>query len=240
MPQITYQHIDNITFNAAPQNYTLNNEVHIWHISIEASARLVVFAGELLSPDEKARAARYHLERDRNRFIVSRMTLRLLLEQYLDQPADAIQFRMGDNKKPFVQSDIPFYYNVAHAGDKILIAVSDNIVGIDVEHIDRELDTTDIATTCFSTKEQEFVAASADSVTAFYRLWTRKEALLKATGKGIDDDIVHVPALDGVHNSAKAYTGATEDMQVAGFAIGENYLGCVATPVNVGISLFNR
>ncbi len=240
MPLITLQHIDGLAFATAPASYRPNNEVHIWHIGIEASLRMVVFAGELLSADEKARAVRYHLERDRNRFIVSRMTLRLLLEQYLDQPADAIQFGIGDNKKPFIQSDVPLYYNVGHAADKILIAISDSLVGVDVEYMDRELDVTDIAKTCFSPAEQAYVRTSADSVTAFYRLWTRKEALLKATGKGIDDDIVHVPALDGVHDTPAAYTGAAVDMTVKDFAIGDGYTGCVATPAAVSISAFSR
>lgn len=240
MPLITLQQIDGLAFATAPVHYRLNNEVHIWQVGIEASLRMVVFAGELLSADEKDRAARYHLDRDRNRFIVSRMTLRLLLEQYLDQPADAIQFGIGDNKKPFIQGNVPLYYNVAHAADKILIAISDKPVGVDVEFMDRELDVTDIAKTCFSNEEQQFMYEADDSVTTFYQLWTRKEALLKATGKGIADDIVHVPALDGIHDTPAAYTGAAVDMTVTGFAIGDSYTGCVATPAAVSISAFSR
>lgn len=240
MPLITLQQIDGLAFATAPVHYRLNNEVHIWHVGIEASLRMVVFAGELLSADEKDRAARYRQERDRNRFIISRMTLRLLLEQYLDQPADAVRFGIGDNKKPFIQSDVPLYYNVAHAADKILIAISDKPVGVDVEYMDRKLDTTDIARTCFSPAEHAYVSKSADSITAFYQLWTRKEALLKSTGKGIDDDIVHVPALDGVHDTPAAYTGAVVDMTVTGFAIGDSYTGCVVTPATVSISAFSR
>lgn len=240
MPLVNIKHIDNIPVTNAPKQYKLDNEVHVWQISIQESLRLVVFANEILMPDEVMRASRYHQERDRNRFIISRVTLRLLLELYLDQPTDLIQIVIGDNKKPYIQSRIPLFYNVAHAGDKILIAVSDRVVGVDVEHIDRELDIADIAATCFSPQEREFMDTAADSTTAFYHLWTRKEALLKATGKGIDDDIIHVPALEGVHDVATAYTGANAEMQVSGFAIDAGYVGCVATPANVGISVFKR
>ena len=239
MPFITCQHINRITVLAYPANYQLDNDVHVWCISISANLALLSLAGELLSPDEHQRAARYHHDRDRERFIVSRVALRQLLGKYLELAPAHVRFMTGDNKKPYVVANIPLYYNVAHAGDRILIAVSDHIAGVDVEHITRDIAIDDIAQTCCSAAEQQHINPATDKPRAFYQLWTRKEALLKATGKGIDDDMVHVPAMDGIHNATTAYTGATADMNVSGFDIGHDYIGSVATPVNITISVFN-
>ncbi len=239
MPLISCQHIDPVTVLAHPANYQLDNMVHVWCISISANLALLSLAGELLSPDEHQRAARYHHDRDRERFIVSRVALRQLLGRYLDVAPAHVRFIIGDNKKPYVAAKIPLYYNVAHAGDRILIAVSDHPTGVDVEHITRDIAIEDIAQTCCSAAEQQYINTAADKPRAFYKLWTRKEALLKATGKGIDDDMVHVPAMDGTHNTTTAYTGATANMQVSGFDIERDYIGCVATPVHITVSVFN-
>ena len=70
------------------------------------------------------------------------------------------------------------------------------VLGIDVEHINPAIDYFDIARNFFALSEVNAIAATPSSKQAdlFFRLWTRKEAYLKATGRGITDGLVHQPS----------------------------------------------
>ena len=81
------------------------------------------------------------------------------------------------------------------------------------------------------------VRHAPDEARAFYTLWTRKEALVKATGKGVDDDFTRVPAADGQHLVDPAALGSAGYWQVHSFVVAEHYLGAVAhAETTAGIS----
>lgn len=224
MAKVICRHLDTTQFSDVPVD-TGEDQVYIWVISISASMRLIDRLSSILSADELVRAGRYHHDRDRRRFEVSRIALRLILGGMLNQHPGEIVFSVSDNKKPFVAGS-PLQYNISHAGDMILIAVSRYEVGVDVEKIDYDFDGSDVLHACFSKAAQDFISESEDPQATFYRFWTRKEAIQKATGRGIDDDILNVPCLDGTYIRA----GKT-DIVVSSFMLGgENtYTGSVAT-----------
>ena len=224
MALVTCSNIDNINWLNKPATYLLQNAAHICSITISSSLHLIPFADTLLNEAEHKRANSYYQQKDRERFIVSRVALRQLLGQYTGLQPQDIAFTIGPNKKPFIQNAAnPIHYNVSHSGDKILIAISDHEVGIDVEHIQLDFDYEEIIPTCFSTAEATYIRTSPDPRHTFYRLWTRKEALLKGTAKGVDDDLVSIPCLDGKHEVA--FT--TNDWVVKSFEVGEGYVGSV-------------
>lgn len=201
-------------------------EVHIWMISIARSMVLCDDADQILSVEEKDRASRYYHERDRVRFIISRVALRKTLGGYVEMKPEDIEFAIGANKKPMIAGSEHIQYNVSHSGDKIVIAVSGRPVGIDVEYINEQYNVQDVAETCLSETEQEAIRQQEHSAQDFYRLWTRKEALLKATGKGIDDDIKQTPSLDSVHDTS-IFTG--EDLYVNTFTPYDSYICSIGT-----------
>lgn len=189
----------------------------------------------LLQPDEQTRAGRYRRETDQQRFITARAVLRLLLGQTLRQPPASIRFGVGANKKPFVNDAATVQYNVSHAGDWVLIALGQTPVGIDIERIDNTFSLGDLLANSFGPAEQAFIRHGVDHARAFYGLWTRKEALVKATAKGIDDDFPRIPSLDGTHRIEHSRIGSAADWYVGSFSPAEEYVAAVAYPASVRI-----
>ena len=87
----------------------------------------------------------------------------------------------------------------SYAADCIAISISDGDVGIDIAQLNMDLDFQDIAEACFSVKEIR--ALDSANAVMFFRNWTRKEAILKAAGVGIIEDMQHIPAMDGSHDA---------------------------------------
>lgn len=222
MAKVTCRHLQITPPLEIPAAYE-DGYVYVWVVTISFSLPLIEENIALLSGEERARSARYHHERDKKRFEVSRVALRKIVGDIIGSAPADIVFEAGPNKKPYIAGS-SLYHNITHAGDKILIAVSTTEVGVDIEYIDRDFDGTDILQTCFSRPAREYIADADDPQATFYRLWTRKEALQKASGQGIDDDIVNVPCLDGTY----VYNGKT-DLLVTSFALGDEYTCSVAT-----------
>src|SRR5262249_10949243 len=153
---------------------------------------------------ERERATRFVRDVHRERFIVAHGVLRLILARYLDRPAGSLQFKLGPNGKPELAGDLleTLYFNLAHSENLALVAVGTNSsIGVDVERV-RCLDNFDeLVGRFFSHREASvFHGLNAElKPQAFFNLWTRKEAWLKATGEGIGHSLnrVEVTFLEG-------------------------------------------
>ncbi|MDQ0028097.1 phosphopantetheine--protein transferase-like protein [Variovorax paradoxus] len=84
-------------------------------------------------------------------------------------------------------------FNVAHSGDHALIALADpallHEIGIDIEHVDQEIERQSLAPIVFTPKECLSIETATDPVMAFYLHWCGKEAVLKAAGVGISEHL---------------------------------------------------
>lgn len=192
---------ENINWEKKPLFEVLEHTICVWQIKIIHEATQIEDLSALLNYDELARANRYHHDRDRSRFITSRGALRLLLSKYLKKEPGDIEFAVSPDKKPFLK--YPFnslYYNTSHSESYALIAIAHSEVGIDVEKIDTSFGWEEILHSNFGKDEISWVEKSETPKDSFYLLWTRKEALAKATGKGLQDDLAIFPSLEGVHN----------------------------------------
>ncbi len=141
----------------------------------------------LLSAAERARAGRFVLPRDRDRFVAGRSRLREILGGYLGIAAGAMEFRHGDWGRPEVDG---LSFSLSHSGDRALLATARDVpVGADIEAL-HPVDP-DLARSVFAPDEQRAFAAlpAAERVPAFFRGWTRKEAYLKARGTGLSTDL---------------------------------------------------
>jgi 4'-phosphopantetheinyl transferase len=145
-----------------------------------------------LSLDERQRASGYRYERHRHRFIVSRGRLRQILATRVHVPADRIRFDYGPNGKPTLAGDHALRFNVSHSDELLLIASCRNRdVGIDVEQVRPLPDLQSISREVCSRGEQTRLALQdhRDRLPLFLRLWTCKEAWLKAQGKGLSEGL---------------------------------------------------
>lgn len=162
-------------------------ELLLWQLNLDASPEILNALSDVVSADERERAARFHFEQDRSRFLVGRGALRCILGRYLaEQPAD-ISFVYGLRGKPAI-AGIPLHFNMSHSDGMAVIAVTrSHVVGIDLEHVRPMPDLEGIAKSHFSSTEQAAIATlpADDRLSAFFTCWTRKEAYLKATGDGI-------------------------------------------------------
>ncbi|HYG24327.1 MAG TPA: 4'-phosphopantetheinyl transferase superfamily protein [Verrucomicrobiae bacterium] len=145
----------------------------------------------VLSPEERLRAERFRFDRHRHRFLAGRGILRTLLGGQLQCNAADLQFALSPKGKPALGG--PFensglHFNVAHAVDLLLVAITRlGPVGVDVEPLRELKDAGDLVKRFFSPRESERFHAlrREEQPAAFFNLWTRKEAWLKATGEGI-------------------------------------------------------
>jgi 4'-phosphopantetheinyl transferase len=163
------------------------DEVHVWRIALEPPSAEVERLLRVLSSDERARADRFHRERDRGRFVVGRGTLRTLLGRYLDIEPAGLEFQYGPQGKPALSGDASLRFNLAHSHSLALLAVADGReVGIDLEQIRPMDDAERIISRFFSPGEcADFLAVrEPERLLTFFRGWTRKEAYMKATGLG--------------------------------------------------------
>ncbi|HTE24872.1 4'-phosphopantetheinyl transferase family protein [Flavitalea sp.] len=185
---------------------------------------------KLLSADEISRAKRYHHLNDHDRFIISRAVLRMLLARKLLVQPSEIVFNKGINKKPFVgePSNASIEFNVAHSGEYILIAISDSPIGTDVEYMDPGFHYSEVMKFAFNENEMASIANSASPLTTFYLLWSRKESLLKATGKGISDDLSVTVCLDGTNQVNASAIGSKFNWRINSFMVGPGYIGNIA------------
>jgi 4'-phosphopantetheinyl transferase len=175
---------------------------HVWAVSLRVSPETLRRLLATLSPDEIERAERFHFDLDRQRFIAGRGFLRGILGYYLGAEPAEIEFQYGSNGKPALAgrlAGIGLLFNVAHCESLALVAVNRNsMVGVDVERVRPLPDADDLAARFFSPRERAVYHKSPDGKrpAAFFNIWTRKEAWLKATGEGIGCELDKVEPAD--------------------------------------------
>lgn len=165
------------------------DELHIWCASLAIDGTIHHRLNQWLSDDERARASRFYFERDRVRFIACRGRLRLMLAEYLGKTPDQIVLTYGPHGKPALAGNpAPLFFNVSHSHDLALFAFRRRgELGVDVERLRPIEEAEAIARRYFTPREWATLRdlPSPARIAAFFRCWTRKEALLKAIGVGL-------------------------------------------------------
>lgn len=180
-----------IVWNPPPKNLHLPDRViHLWRVWLDQPIVPVEQLRQLLADDERDRADRFYFEQDRQRFTVGRGTLRLLLGRYLQLEPDALKFDYGDRGKPrlALPDDRDLQFNLSHSHGLALYALTHrHRIGVDVEQV-RPIDRLEqLADRFFSPQEHAFLKtlSAIEQQEAFFRLWTSKEAYVKACGVGL-------------------------------------------------------
>ncbi|HLW13514.1 MAG TPA: 4'-phosphopantetheinyl transferase superfamily protein [Casimicrobiaceae bacterium] len=162
--------------------------VRLWWCELRASPSQLRYCDSVLSPGECARAANYGLETLRNRYVIGRALLRLVLGRSLGLPPAEVPIIRGERGRPQLAGDATLDFNVSHTGEVALVGtLSDARVGVDVERIDRRINTAGIASKFLTDNERAAIAPlDAESARrAVLTLWTCKEAMSKATGDAL-------------------------------------------------------
>jgi 4'-phosphopantetheinyl transferase len=145
----------------------------------------------LLDAGERGRFEAYRRPADQARFLTGSMLARHVCAAGLGiSPAEVVLDRScPECGRPHgkVRGPGRLELSVSHSGDRVLVAACDRYpVGVDVERTDRTLDHADVAAFVAAAEEMAGLTASPVPVAvAFTRMWTRKEAVLKALGEGL-------------------------------------------------------
>ena len=166
------------------------DEVHVWRCSLQPSIETVRSLSGILSNEEKRRADRFVCEQHRRRYTVAQGVCRVILGRYLDLSPDRLQFSKNRYGKPALEGrwahDLRF--NLSFSSEMAVLAVAlGREVGIDVEHIRPFPGSDQIVRRYFSNRENEeyFSLHGNARQRAFFTSWVRKEAYIKARGKGL-------------------------------------------------------
>lgn len=168
------------------RSFFLNRDhIDIWQIPLQGDPSS---QRHLLKPDELQRADRFYFDRHRRRFTHARAALRRILALYLDQAADKIEFDYNTHGKPEVRNKPQaIEFNLSHSKDWGLLAIRQfQPVGIDIECFSqREL--IKLAQHSFSAQEvkQWLQLPEKNRESAFFHIWSQKEAFIKAKGMGL-------------------------------------------------------
>jgi len=141
-----------------------------------------------LELSELERAGRFHFERLQRHFVVARGFLREVLARYLEANPEELRFAYNDYGKPALAGEHRLKFNMSHSHEMAVVGVTHHAeLGIDVEYIRADFASGDIARRFFSPLEVESFDSlpKEEQVAAFFRCWTRKEAYIKAIGKGM-------------------------------------------------------
>jgi 4'-phosphopantetheinyl transferase len=177
--------------------------VHLWRIHLDQPNPPTAAAfADVLSEDERRRAARFRSPVDAQRWTVSRVALRQILARYGHIEAPDIVFELGPKDKPALAgpSGPDLRFNLSHSAAMALVAVSVGPeVGVDVERVRDGLDVMALARRALPPSAVDELSSTPPTArtTAFFRLWVRHEATVKCLGIGLDDQSASV-GVDGL------------------------------------------
>jgi len=166
--------------------------IELVRIPVNQPDHLISRLFRVLSPDERARADRYQFDQDRRRFIAARAAMRSILGARLGLPPERVPFRYGENGKPaLADSRAGLHFNLSDSGDWAVLALTTHgELGVDIEALRPIPEITSIAERFFSPPEEAWLRSLPlhEQPWAFHRIWTCKEAYLKAIGAGLSLD----------------------------------------------------
>jgi len=165
--------------------------VHLWVVDLDLGTSDATRRIAAVAPHEHERAARFRRPEDRERFLAAHGALRLILGEYVAENPIGLLLAADERGKPFLadrRTQLDLQFNLSHSGGLALVAVAAaRQVGVDIEQIRSMPDLDGVAERVCSAAELTALSALAgpQRESAFFAMWTRKEALAKATGEGI-------------------------------------------------------
>ncbi len=170
-------------------------EIHVWRASLNAATPLAQEFIAILDDEERRRSEGFIHHSDRADYIARRAILRLVISRYTGNEPRSHRFQRGKHGKPFLcnpQNRAGIQFNLSFSGHHLLIAVTARQpVGVDIERAQTHIDHLDIARLYFPEEEYEYIRQQPppQQTAAFYRIWTMKEAYVKALGQGMSLDL---------------------------------------------------
>ncbi|MGA9579059.1 MAG: 4'-phosphopantetheinyl transferase superfamily protein [Terrimicrobiaceae bacterium] len=219
----------------SPGSDLQDEQVHLWRVDLNVPDPKFGSLRGTLSEEEILRSERFRFPELRRRFAVGRGALRLILAGYLGVEPARVKFGYTAHGKPFLlNSPADIQFNLSHSHGFMVAAICLNSpIGVDIEKKDPRFRTMEIAERFFCDGEKQQIAGldAGARLEAFFQIWTAKEAVLKATARGLALELakvevalspLRVVALDEGENIH------SENWQLIAFQPAEEYCGTLA------------
>lgn len=141
-----------------------------------------------VSPRRQERIGRYVLERDKITALTAELLIRKEASRSLGTSPRELSFSYHEFGKPYLSGHPEYHFSVSHSGRCVAFACGGAPVGIDVEQVS-DPDPA-IAEACFTPGERHCFLRSGSQRTAFYDIWTKKEAYVKMLGTGMSTPLL--------------------------------------------------
>lgn len=218
------------------KNFLHESSLKIFGINIPEYSSIIHWLYDLLDENEKIHASKFHFKKDSNRFIICRALLKIVLAHEANIDITDIKFEREANGKPYLKSLDAFSFNIAHTDTYALIAIDKYPVGIDIEFLNYDFDYYEILPHSFGSHECNAISKANDSTQTFFKFWTRKEAIVKMTGKGIDGNLNRLQVIDGINALDSILLNKNEDVHVVSFTLDNNNIASIAKSSTIDVS----
>jgi 4'-phosphopantetheinyl transferase len=170
-----------------------DNEVQLWWASLEVSEAAIGRLRSCLTACELERAERFRVSGAGRRFIAARAALRIVLASATDTAAADLEFLFGPHGKPRLSDGRPLF-NASDSGDFVVVALARTEIGVDIELKRSVARRERLARRICTERELELLQRAPENERdeRLLRLWTCKEAALKAIGTGLPGGVRNV------------------------------------------------
>jgi len=167
------------------------DQQHIWSARYSDLDRHFPVLSILISAQEVTRAAGFKKSRDARNFILRQGMVRAVLGQYIRKEAQALRFVREESGKPDLDPEENIYkiqFSPSHTDEMVCLGISRKTrIGLDIVKCDSRYPFSATAAYLFTPDERQWInqAPTHKQHVRFFRIWSLKEALLKATGGGV-------------------------------------------------------
>ncbi len=223
------------SWEKAPDRPVLEqNGIHVYRCQLTGFP--VETFSSCLSGQEKERAARFQHDHLCRRFIASHGFLRHILAAYHKTAPEALEYSFNKYGKPYLtKNNAAIWFNLAHSADMALVAVTRiGEIGVDVEQLREVSQAWNIADKYFHPQEKTVLQTSDKAVfpSLFLSMWTKKEACIKAVGKGLAQSLTAFNTAGEnpvtVPEQSRPEGDKQRKLMLASLQPAKNYLGAVA------------
>lgn len=162
--------------------------IEVWHGNIIAEDARFQAYWRILDLNEQVHSAKITNELFRKRYVEVRGRLRIILAKIVNEQPHKINIRKTEHGKPYLVDYPDLVFNLSHSAGVLVIAVGYNCqLGVDIENCKPRGNLSALVEKCFSEEESKYWVKlpEGQKTSGFYHFWTRKEAFVKATGRGI-------------------------------------------------------
>jgi len=191
------------------------NKVFTYIIDMDQYNDNLSLLWKYLSINEQEQAKKYYDKVLANHYIISHGILRSILGYYVDQSPSSLELINNTHGKPSLKnSNIEF--NMSHSRNMVCYVIAfNNKIGVDIEFYNTTIDIMEMLELVFTKKEIELIKSLDidEQYKTFYKSWTKKEALIKAVGRGLSYPINTIEVIKLLPGQNLLLTDGNDELQ---------------------------